>query len=109
MESSGAAASPYNGRMVSPADPPPAVGHVPVSSPRADLPEDFLAQVDQLVGDTRSSCLWYLRPDYFPRTPGEIERVLRAIANHGDRATFGRARMLLQWLSRFSSGTSATF
>lgn len=71
-----------------------------------ELPDELLHQVDELVDDARSSCLWYLRLDYMPRTAAEIDSVLRAIANHGDRATFQRARMLQLWLSRLTSEES---
>ncbi len=64
-------------------------------------------QVDELVDECRSTCLWYQRRDYYPRTREDRLRVLDAIQRHSDRATFVRAGRLKEWLSRASSDTSA--
>jgi hypothetical protein len=42
--------------------------------------------VDRLVDECRSQCLWYVRPDYYPRTDGERLEILEAIqerSRHG--------------------------
>ncbi len=67
----------------------------------------FEGELGELIDEARSSCLWYLRPDYRPRTDPEIEATLRAIERRGDRATFARARRLRQWHSRRSNVASA--
>jgi len=69
--------------------------------------EDVARQVDDLVDECRSTCLWYQRPDYYPRTDLERWRVLDAIQKHADLETFQRAGRLKRWLSRPSSGASA--
>jgi len=67
----------------------------------------FERELDELIDEARPTCLWFLRPDYRPRTAREIESTLLAIERHGDRATFARARRLRKWHSRRSSGESA--
>lgn len=69
--------------------------------------EEVAAEVDRLVDECRSTCLWYQRPDYHPRTTAERLLVLDAIQKHGDLRTFQRAARLKQWLSLLSSGASA--
>jgi hypothetical protein len=66
-----------------------------------------LERVNQLVDEYRTRCLWFLRPDYYPHSPGEVLRVLSYIERYGDRAAFQKAGELRQWLSHPSSGTSA--
>jgi hypothetical protein len=44
----------------------------------------------RLIDDYRSRCLWFLRPDYYPSSPAERERVLSLIAQHGDQEAFRR-------------------
>lgn len=68
--------------------------------------EDY-SELDRLVDDYRSRCLWFLRADYYPRTRDEILRVLRQIDGHGDLAAFQRAADIRRWLSRTSSESSA--
>ncbi len=63
--------------------------------------------VDRLVEEYRTRCLWFLRPDYYPRSLPERLRVLGYIERHGDREGFRRAAILKRWLSRDSSGPSA--
>jgi len=53
-----------------------------------------------LVDDYRARCLWFLREDYYPETPGERERVLGLIAQHGDHEAFRRAAEVRTWLSQ---------
>ncbi len=69
--------------------------------------EDVAREVDDLVDECRSTCLWYQRLDYYPRTDLERWRVLDAIQKHADLKTFQRAGRLKKWLSRPSSGASA--
>lgn len=64
--------------------------------------------VRYLVDEYRASCLWFLRPDYYPTTPEEQLRVLEYIERHGDRDAFRRAATLRRWLSRNSSAPSAS-
>lgn len=76
----------------------------PINPPSGD---DLAREVDQLVDECRTTCLWYQRPDYHPRTTAERLLVLDAIQKHGDLRTFQRAARLKQWLSLLSSGASA--
>jgi hypothetical protein len=83
----------------------------------SDAPAQYNAAMDSLspeagaalrtlVDEYRHRCLWFLRPDYYPATIAEAERVLEAIQRHGDRDGFRRAARVRQWLSRSSSATS---
>ena len=67
------------------------------------------AALRRLVDEYRGRCLWYLKGDYYPETPAEQDRVLTAIARHGDLQAFRRVAELRKWLSLRSSGTSAGF
>ena len=64
-------------------------------------------EIDRLVDECRSSCLWYLRPDYYPANDLQRERVLERIQKNGDRAAFQRAAELRRCLSLRSSARSA--
>lgn len=66
-----------------------------------------MREVCALVDEYRATCLWSLRPDYYPQTPEEACRVLEQIERHGDVAAFRKAAGLRQWLSRNSSAPSA--
>ncbi len=70
---------------------------------RAEIEQD----IDRLVDEYRTRCLWFLRLDYYPATDEDRLRVLDSIARHGDRAAFQRAAAARQWLSRLSSARSA--
>ena len=72
-------------------------------------PDDvaLIEEVDRLVDEHRISCLWFLRPDYYPATDAERIRVLGLIERHGDRHAFRRAATLRRWLSQTSSVASA--
>jgi hypothetical protein len=70
------------------------------------LPE-LHRRIDELVDACRSTCLWYHRSDYYPRTDPERWRVLDAIQKRADRDTFARAARLKEWLSALSSSASA--
>jgi len=63
--------------------------------------------VRRLVDDYRDSCLWFLRPTYYPEGPEETLRTLAYIERYGDREGFRRAAEIRQWLSRTSSERSA--
>jgi hypothetical protein len=63
--------------------------------------------VDDLVDEYRHRCLWFLRPDYYPASEEERQRVLEYIQRYGDRRAFLRAAEVRQWLSRASSAPSA--
>ncbi len=63
--------------------------------------------VRALVDEYRTTCLWFLRQDYYPQNVEEAWRVLEQIERHGDLAAFRRAAELRQWLSRNSSAPSA--
>jgi hypothetical protein len=66
-----------------------------------------MGAVRALVDEYRSTCLWFLRPDYYPQTPEEARTVLEQIERHGDLAAFRKAAELRQWLSRNFSAPSA--
>ncbi|MGD8485420.1 MAG: hypothetical protein PVG27_05745 [Chloroflexota bacterium] len=76
---------------------------------RQPRPDDstLAAEVDQLVDEQRVSCLWFLRPDYYPQTDRERLRVLGLIERRGDLQAFRRAATLRRWLSPDSSDASA--
>lgn len=63
--------------------------------------------VDGLVNEYRARCLWFLRPDYYPRSTEERLRVLGYIERYGDREAFRKAAEVRQWLSHPSSAKSA--
>lgn len=71
------------------------------------LPTEVRAELDLLVEEYRSRCLWFLREDFTPRTVTEIENVLRHIERHGDLPAFRRVATIRRWLSPPSSETSA--
>lgn len=87
------------GSSVPPTEPHPTTVEEPY--PGASL-------VHRLVDEYRSSCLWFLRRDYYPESPAAALRVLRDIERYGDRTAFQRAAEVRQWLSQNSSaGLSA--
>jgi hypothetical protein len=65
------------------------------------------AEIDALVDRCRIQCLWFLRPDFYPRNLQERLRVLDQIERHGDREAFLHAGRLRRWLSASSSAPSA--
>jgi hypothetical protein len=69
--------------------------------------EDLARAVDALVDECRSVALWFLKPDYYPRTDDELRRVLYEIQKHADVEIYKRAARLEEWLSRHSSAASA--
>ena len=74
---------------------------------REDSADGIEKEINQLVDECRSSCLWYLRPDYYPADDMQRDRVLERIQRHGDRAAFQRAAEFRKWLSIHSSARSA--
>ncbi len=70
-------------------------------------PEDVEQEIDRLVDEYRTRCLWFLRAGYYPASDAERLRVLRYIERHGDRRAFQRVAAARQWLSRTSSARSA--
>jgi hypothetical protein len=72
---------------------------------RADI--DVAAEADRLIEESRSTCLWFLRPDYHPTTDAERVRLLEQIERRGDLEAYRRAATLRRWLSRNPSVASA--
>ena len=68
--------------------------------------DPVLEQLRVLVDEVRSTCLWYIREDYYPKTVDEALAVLDAIERHGDLAAFRRAAEIRAWLSHPSSAPS---
>jgi hypothetical protein len=83
----------------------------PIEAPTADAPRpghaELAAAVDRLVDEERIACLWFMRPDYYPRTDEERLRVLGSIERRGGLQAFRRAATLRRWLSPTSSDASA--
>lgn len=71
------------------------------------LPDGLAAEVARLVDEHRRTCLFFLRPDYYPTTRDEILRVLSAIERYGDRDAFRHCATLRRWLSPTSNARSA--
>jgi len=69
--------------------------------------ESIRVELDRLVDEYRSRCLWFLKQDHYPRTAAAIANVLRQIEIHGDLSAFQRAADIRRWLSRDSSESSA--
>jgi hypothetical protein len=67
---------------------------------------DTNAALRKLVDEYRHRCLWFLRPDYYPATIAEAQRVLDAIQSNGDLDGFRRAARVRQWLSQPSNAAS---
>jgi hypothetical protein len=54
--------------------------------------ERAAAAIRELVDRYRVECLWFLRADYYPQSPEDVDRVLRLIEQYGDLDA------LRQWL-----------
>lgn len=93
------------GRVHEPGAVPP--GPAGEAGPSA-TPAGVAQAVDRLVDECRAQCLWYARPDYYPRTDQERLEVLEAIQERCDLAVFRRAGVLKAWLSPRSSVASAS-
>lgn len=59
-----------------------------------------------LIEEYRERCLWFLRPDYVPKTVSEIIKVLDLIERYGDRTGYERAEEIKAWLSPHSKAVS---
>ncbi len=66
-----------------------------------------MQNVNALVDEYRTRCLWFLREDYYPQTPADALRVLEYIERHGDVEAFRKAATLRQWLLQNFSAPSA--
>lgn len=73
----------------------------------AHAPADVVQEINRLVDEYRTRCLWFLRPGYYPASDEERQRILGYIERHGDRAAFQRAAAVRRWLSHTSSARSA--
>lgn len=69
-------------------------------------PVDARAALHRLFDEYRSTCLWFLRDDYYPAAAPECERVLGLFERHGDAAALRRVAEIRGWLSPHSSETS---
>lgn len=67
----------------------------------------IIRNIDQMVAQHRDQCLWFLRPDFFPRDDHMRLKALEYIQRHGTREAALQAAELAQWLSQVSSDTSA--
>jgi hypothetical protein len=68
--------------------------------------DEVLPRVHALVDRYRAACLWFLDPDYYPRSRNEVLRVLEDLQRYGDLEAFRAAGSIRQWLSSTSSDTS---
>lgn len=73
----------------------------------AEPQHDVAEAVRRLADEYRDRCLWFLRADFAPATPGELERVLDSIERYADLAGYRQARALKRWLSATTSAPSA--
>ena len=69
--------------------------------------EKLMQNVNALVDEYRTVCLWFLREDYYPQTPADALRILEYIERHGDVKAFRKAATLRQWLLQNFSAPSA--
>jgi hypothetical protein len=69
--------------------------------------DPVVAAIDELIDECRADALWFLKPDYYPATDDDRQRVLHEIQKHGTAELFQRAARLREWLSQRSSGASA--
>ena len=67
------------------------------------IPPHIVRAVHRLVEANRPQCLWFMKEDYFPYSPEEIDRTLTEIELHGDRQAWTEARNLRTWLSQNTS------
>jgi len=64
---------------------------------------EFERELLELIEANRAQALWSLPVDFMPQTPAATRRVLEQIAARGNRATYIRARKLLQQLAENTS------
>ena len=69
--------------------------------------EKLVDNVNALVDEYRTRCLWFLREDYYPESLADVARVLEYIERHGDSEAFKKAATLRQWLLQNSNVPSA--
>jgi hypothetical protein len=65
-----------------------------------------LFDLEKLIASYREQCLWFLRPDYLPKTTKELLDVLDWIERYGDRTGYERAGEIRSWLSPHSKAAS---
>lgn len=71
------------------------------------IDERASAAVRELVDQYRAECLRFLRSDYYPQSPEDVDRVLRSIEQYGDLDALRRVAAVRRWLSPSSSAMSA--
>lgn len=76
-------------------------------NPDQTLSTQARMELRALVDTYRVRCLWSFRPDFYPETVSEAQRVLDAIGRHGDREAFIRSAEIKAWLSPDSNAPSA--
>ena len=76
------------------------------SHPQGVMSTQAMMEIEALIEEYRDRCLWFLRPDFLPRSPTEVLRILDLIERYGDRAGFERVRRLRQWLRLPTSAQS---
>jgi hypothetical protein len=59
--------------------------------------EQIVEEMRRLVDEYRSRCLWFIRPDYYPRTPRDILRILDYICRYGDTRAYKKALEIKKW------------
>lgn len=69
---------------------------------------ELASEIDALVDAQRETCLWYLRPDYYPLTREEQLVTLEAIQKRCSLDVYRRAGELKQWLLVSSNATSVS-
>ncbi len=65
-----------------------------------------LFELEKLIESYRVQCLWFLRPDYVPRTTNELLDVLDLIERYGDRTGYERSGEIRLWLSAHTKAAS---
>ncbi|MEW6749888.1 MAG: hypothetical protein AB1505_02805 [Candidatus Latescibacterota bacterium] len=68
---------------------------------------DLRREVNALVDQYRTRCLWFLREDHYLADHEDLLRILGYIKRYGDLEAFRRASRLGEWLSHHSSAQSA--
>lgn len=63
-------------------------------------------EILELVEEYRDRCLWFLRPDYVPSTPEEIDLALEYIERYGDQRAYRHVEEIKKWLSRHTKPQS---
>jgi len=56
-------------------------------------------EIVNLVEEYRDSCLWFMRPEFIPKSKAEQQLVLDLILRHGDRIAYRRVMEIRKkWL-----------